>query len=159
DVPAASWTLLSSTSIQAVSPSQAAGTIDVRVVTSGGVSAVATADHFTYSAASSPSISSISPSSAGAAGGSVVSIVGSNFLGATSVKFGSTEASYTAHSATWISAVVPAGTAGSTTITVATPSGTSTGASFTLNSASTPTVSTLSVTSGSTSGGTEVTVL
>src|SRR5205807_4319362 len=54
-VRAASFTVDSSTQITAVSPSQAAGTIDVIVQTPSGASANTSSDNFTYTAASAPS--------------------------------------------------------------------------------------------------------
>src|SRR5262249_33088549 len=71
-LPAASFTVDSGTSITAVAPPQAAGTVDVRVTTPTGISAVASADQFTYSAASAPSLTGVGPTSGGGAGGAVI---------------------------------------------------------------------------------------
>lgn len=72
-----------------------------------------------------PTIASATP--ADAATGATVTITGTGFTGATSVKFGASNAtSYTVDSATQISAVMPAGSAGSAQITVITPNGTAT---------------------------------
>lgn len=63
-----------------------------------------------------PQITGFTPSNAGT--GTSVVITGSNFTGATSVKFGGTNASsFTVNSATQITAVVGAGTSGSISIT------------------------------------------
>ncbi len=48
--PATDVTVTSSTSLTAVAPAGAAGTVDVRVTTPSGTSPVVTADHFTYKA-------------------------------------------------------------------------------------------------------------
>ena len=113
--------LNSATSITAVSPAHAAGTVDVVVTDPGGPSATSSADQFTFGNA--PAVSSLSPTS-GPAGTSVI-ITGANLSGATAVKFGTTAATgFTINSATQISAVAPAGT-GTVDVTVTTPTGTS----------------------------------
>ena len=62
-----------------------------------------------------------------ARGGTSAVITGTNFTGVTAVKFGTVHAtSYVVNSATRITAVAPAGTAGTTVdVTVMTPAGTS----------------------------------
>ncbi|WP_104667012.1 fibronectin type III domain-containing protein [Ensifer adhaerens] len=77
-----------------------------------------------------PTISSVSPTTGSPTGGTSVTITGSGFTGATSVKFGSASAtSFTVDSATQITAVAPAGAAGPADIVVTTGSGTVTLAS------------------------------
>jgi len=71
-----------------------------------------------------PNITSIAPTSGTTAGGTTVTITGTNFTGATAVKFGSTNAtSYTVDSDTQITAVSPAGSAGTMDVTVTTAGG------------------------------------
>ncbi|WP_337004107.1 MULTISPECIES: IPT/TIG domain-containing protein [unclassified Microbacterium] len=71
-----------------------------------------------------PVIAAITP--AGAAATKLVTITGSGFLGATDVKFGATSATdFTVLSEATIVATVPAGSAGTTNVTVVTPVGTS----------------------------------
>jgi uncharacterized repeat protein (TIGR01451 family) len=74
-----------------------------------------------------PSVTNVSPSSGPAAGGTVVTITGAGFTGASTVQFGTAPAtSVTVNSATQITASSPAGAAGSTVdVTVVGPSGTS----------------------------------
>ena len=73
-----------------------------------------------------PTVTGISPVTGSTAGGTTVTITGTNFLGATAVKFGTTQAVFTPPvSATSITATSPAGTAGIVDVTVTTPSGTS----------------------------------
>lgn len=73
-----------------------------------------------------PTVTGISPMSGRTAGGTSVTITGTNFTGATAVKFGTTNAtSYTVNSATQITATSPAGSIGTVDITVTTPGGTS----------------------------------
>jgi len=100
-----------------------------------------------------PAVTAVSPS--GGTIGSSVTISGSNFTGAYSVRFGSTEASFTLTSATSIMATVPSGS-GTVDITVSTGAGTSASAGsandFTYPATS-PVVSALSPPIGTTSGG------
>jgi Bacterial Ig-like domain (group 3)/Bacterial Ig-like domain/IPT/TIG domain len=84
-----------------------------------------------------PAITSLSPTS-GPVGTTVV-IAGSNFTGATAVRFNGTAAdSYVVNSGTQITAVVAAGTT-SGAATVVTPYGTSNGVTFSITSATTST--------------------
>ncbi|MER7757220.1 IPT/TIG domain-containing protein, partial [Kitasatospora sp. NPDC097643] len=104
-VNASSFTVVSDTQITATVPA-GSGTVQVTVVawwwgaTSNGVA-------FTYAVAA-PVIASVSPASGAA--GSVVTLTGSGFTGATAVRFGAVNASsFTVVSATQITATVPAG--------------------------------------------------
>jgi uncharacterized protein (TIGR03437 family) len=82
-----------------------------------------------------PTISGFSPASGGA--GSSVTITGSNFTGATSVKFNGQSASFTVNSSTQITATVP-NCSSSGTISVTTAGGTATsGSSFSVTGCST----------------------
>ena len=71
-----------------------------------------------------PTVTGISPTSGPEAGGTSVTITGTNFTGASAVKFGGSNAVYTVSSATQIITVAPAG-AGMVHITVTTANGTS----------------------------------
>jgi hypothetical protein len=158
---AASFTVISSTQILATSPAQAAGTIDVTVSTPTGTSVVSSSDHFTYNAASAPSVTAVSPTSGSTAGGTVVTITGSGFTGATAVSFGTVAASFTVYTDGSIVATAPAQAAGTVDITVTTPSGTSSTGSadhFTYSAAAAPVVKGILPTSGTTAGGTVVTI-
>lgn len=73
-----------------------------------------------------PSVSSVSPASGPVTGATIVIITGTNLLGATAVTFAGTPATFfNVNSATQISAITPAHTAGTTPVTVTTPAGTS----------------------------------
>lgn len=75
-----------------------------------------------------PTVTSIAPASGPAAGGTAVTITGTNFTGATAVTIGGTSAtSIVVSNATTITAVTPAGTAGARNVVVTTPYGTGTG--------------------------------
>ena len=79
-------------------------------------------------AASAPTVTSISPSSGLTAGGTSVTITGTNFTGATGVTIGGAAATgVTVVNATTITATTPAGTAGAKDVVVTTPGGTGTG--------------------------------
>jgi hypothetical protein len=98
----ASFTVVSNTSIQAVVPVGATtGPISVTNVFGTGVSA----NFFTVNIPGMPTITSFTPTSG--AWGTLVTINGTNFTGATSFKFNGLDASFTIVSATQIVAVVP----------------------------------------------------
>ena len=152
--PATSETVLSATSISAESP---AGTsvVDVTVTAAAGTSPISSADQFTYA----PTVSGLSPTSGPAAGGTLVTIIGTGFTGATAVHFGTTPATnLSVVSDNSLTAKSPAGS-GVVDVTVTTPAGTSTTSladQFTYPSA--PTVSSISPNSGPAAGGTFVTI-
>ena len=111
--PATSFTVNSSTQITAVSPS-GTGTVGVQVTGPGGTSL---ASNFTYSAATS--VNSITPNTGSTSGNTTVEITGTNFTGATAVKFGTQNAtSFTVVNSTKITAVSPVGVAGAVAISV-----------------------------------------
>ena len=119
-----SFTVNGDTSITAVSPAGTTQTVDVTVVNSLGKSAASSADHFMYYA--TPVITGLSAVSGSTRGGTNVIITGSGFTGTTTVAFGSTPAAYfTVSGDTSITAVSPAGAAGTVNITVTNPIGTS----------------------------------
>jgi alpha-tubulin suppressor-like RCC1 family protein len=122
-VAATKFEVKSETSIVATAPAEAAATVDVTVTTPGGTSATGSADHYTYRA--KPAVANLQPNAGTPSGGTTVMISGTSFTGATKVSFGATTAaSFTVISATWISAVSPAGT-GTVNVTVTSAGGTS----------------------------------
>ena len=159
---AASFTVDSASQVTAVSPAHAAGPVDVTVTTAGGTSATLAADVFTFVAPPAPSVSVINPTSGSTAGGTSVTVTGANLSGASDVSFGGTAAaSFTVDSASQVTAVSPAHAAGPVDITVTTSAGTSTTSAadvFTFVAPPAPSVSAINPTSGSTAGGTSVTV-
>ena len=157
--PAATFTVNSATQITVTSPAAvSAGTVDITVTTSSGISATSTADQFAYIAA--PTVTAVSPTGGPIAGGTGVVITGTSFTGATAVKFGATAATaFTVNSATQITATSPAGSAGSVDVTVTTPVGTSaTSAADQYLYAAAPTVTSVSPTGGPTVGGTPIVI-
>jgi hypothetical protein len=85
-----------------------------------------------------------------------VTITGTNLGGATGVSFGGAAAKIAADSGTQITVTSPPGSAGAVSVTVTTPGGTSTG-NFTYVIPA-PAISAISPSSGSTQGGTTVTI-
>ncbi|HTX26183.1 MAG TPA: IPT/TIG domain-containing protein [Streptosporangiaceae bacterium] len=146
------------------------GTVDVDVTTPGGTS---TAGMFTYRSPTPsnsptkprpahPAVTGISPSSGPAAGGTAVTISGTNLSDATSVSFGGVKGMITADSGTRITAKSPPGK-GTVSVTVTTPGGSAGAGKFNYQAASPPpparpTVTGVSPASGPTSGGTSVTI-
>ena len=134
------------TSITATAPSGSAGVAkNVAVTTAGGT--VTSTGVYTYIDA--PTIASVSPSSGPIAGGTSVTITGTNLTGATAVSFGGTTATtFTVNSATSITATAPAHAAGASAVAVTTVGGTATSAGAFSYLASTATLQTLSLSSG-----------
>ena len=95
---ATSYTVSSATQLSATSPA-GTGTVDLTVTTPSGVSATSAADQFSYEAA--PSVSALSPVAGLPAGGTSVSVTGTDFTGASAVHFGAVVATtYTVISST-----------------------------------------------------------
>lgn len=149
----ASYTIDSDTQITAISPAHAAGTVDLTVTTPGGTSATSVADQFTYVAA--PTVTSLGTTAGPTLGGTSVAIVGTGFSTATNVTFGGTPAAaFTINSSISITAIVPAGSAGTVDVRVTTVGGTSaTSAADQFTYVRAPTVTSLTATAGRTSGG------
>ncbi|KAJ5222534.1 uncharacterized protein N7469_008774 [Penicillium citrinum] len=100
-----------------------------------------------------PIISQVIPSSGPIAGGTSVTIVGTNFSNPTSVTFGGTNGTITASTSTTISVISPAHVAGSAQVVVTTGAGSSTQpATFTYVTATLPSITTLTPATGSVSG-------
>lgn len=150
-VSATSFQINSATQITALTPPRAPGSVTVAVVTPGGTITT----NFTYS--SLPTATTLSPTSGTTSGGVTVSINGTNFIGATGVTFGGTNAaSFIVISATQITAVTPARTAGAITVDVITPGGIARASDVFTFVAATPTVTAFTPNSGSTGGGTSI---
>jgi hypothetical protein len=130
--------------------------VAVAVKTPGGTSGAST---FTY-VMPGPVVTGISPVTGPLAGGTVVTVTGTNLGGATSIAFGTvagTAVSCTSSTACTVKA--PAEAAGTVDITVTTPSGTSAkSAADHYTFAPAPALTSISPTSGPTSGGLNVTL-
>ena len=102
--------------IQAIAPA-GTGTVDVRVTTNTGTSAIVPGDQFSY--VSTPVIQSVRPHVGSSLGGNQVTISGADFTNTTAVDFGSTPATdFLVDSPNAITAVTPAHAAGTVDITV-----------------------------------------
>ena len=108
-------------------------------------------------AATPPTITAISPASGAASGGTSVTISGSNFTSPVQVFFGGIAAvSVTFNSSSSVTAIAPGGTAGPVEVQLTNPDGTSATTIFTYIAA--PSITTISPASGSSAGGTLVTI-
>ncbi len=142
--PATSYTVLSDTSIQATVPAGAA-TGPIAVATSGGTGTSATS--FTVTTTVTPSITSFSPPSGTI--GTVVTLTGAGFTGATAVTFnGIAAASFTVMNDTTIQATVPTlATTGAIAVTNSAGTGAS-ATNFTVTAAVFPTITSFSPQTG-----------
>ena len=150
----ATFTVISSTQINAVTPVGTAGAQNVVVTTpSGSATAVGA---FTYTAIA-PTITTVVPNSGPVSGGTLITITGTNFTGATSVTIGGTAAtSFSVVSATQITAVTPVGTVGAKDVAVTTAGGTATFVGGFIYYASGPSITSITPNVGTTDGGTLV---
>jgi hypothetical protein len=147
-------TVVSANSVTAVSP-PGSGVVDVTVTTPAGTSPPSPADQFTYP--NVPTVTLISPNSGTAAGGTTVTITGTNFTSPATVDFGTIPATnVTVLSPTQVTAVSPAGS-GVVDVTVTASgsmSATSPADQFTYG----PTITSVSPRSGPLAGNTPVTI-
>jgi len=148
----------STTSCTGTLPPGQPGTVDlVMSVEDTTVSPVVTADQFTFAAP--PVITKITPAVGPETGGTTVTIRGSNFVGAVSVRFGNkTATAVDVISPSELSVAVPSGS-GSAYVTVSTVAGSSPAnptTRYTFLAA--PTITRISPSSGPTEGGTKVTI-
>jgi len=150
---AASFKVESDTKITAVAPA-GTGAVHVTVTTAkGGNSPIGSPDDFDYR----PAVTTLEPGYGAPAGGTHVTITGTNFNEVSTVEFGSRDAArFKVESETKIIAVAPAGT-GTVDVTVTTAGGTSS-TGFADNFDYRPSVSKLEPSYGSPSGGTHVTI-
>ena len=104
-----------STTITAITPAGTAGAVTVTVAVNGQSGSLA--NGFTYTTA--PVVSSVSPNNGPIAGGTGVTITGTNFAAGATVTFGGTAATnVVVVNSTSITATIPAHAAGAVTVTV-----------------------------------------
>ncbi|MCI0341791.1 MAG: IPT/TIG domain-containing protein [Planctomycetales bacterium] len=154
---ATSVTVTSTTSITCLTPAGTAGAATI-VVTNADGQAATLGSGYTY--VTGPSISSVSPNSGPAAGGTLVTITGTNFAGGATVTVGGSAATtVTVASTTTITCVTPAGAVGSASVTVTNPGpqATTLANGFTYLGG-VPTIATVAPASGPLAGGTLVTI-
>ena len=149
---AAETTFIDVTSLTAVLPAGAVGSVDV-VVTNPDGSSATKADAFGYLP---PVITAVVPVSGSVAGGALVTITGQNFQDGATVTFGGTEAEATFVDATTLTAILPAGAEGTVDVVVTNPDGTSATKADAFQYLAAPVVSAIDPASALTTGGTEV---
>ena len=150
-----------STTITATAPAHAAGAVSVVVTNTDNQSGTLT-NGYTYTNPA-PTVSAISPVSGTTAGGTPVTITGTGFLTGATVKLGGTSATgVSVTNSTTITATTAAHAAGAVDVVVTNTdaqSGTlSQGYTYTTPVNPAPTVSSISPVSGTTAGGTPVTI-
>ncbi|MGF6897551.1 hypothetical protein ABIA39_007924, partial [Nocardia sp. GAS34] len=146
---ATTFTINSDTQITAIVPP---GTGTVNVTVQALLDGTSNPLPYTYGVIV-PTLTSISPASGSAAGGTTVVLTGTNLTGVTAVSFGGTPAaSFTVNSSTQITAVTPAHSAGTVSVTVTAAGGTSNGVAFTYIAV--PVLTAVTPNSGPPSGGT-----
>jgi hypothetical protein len=119
---ASSFAVVDDATIVATSPAHSAGVSAVSVTTPRGKTAASAVAKFTYVAP--PTVSAVTRRAGLASGGSVVTISGTLFAGATAVTFGGVPAaSFTVSSTKKITAVTPAHAAGLVDVAVVTEGG------------------------------------
>ncbi len=124
-VPGTHVTPVSATEVTALSPA-GTGPVDVTVTTPGGTSTATSKGTFTYLAGSPvPTVTGVSPDAGSTAGGTTVTITGTNLAGATAVEFGTKAGTITADTPTSITATSPAESVSMVDVTVTTANGTS----------------------------------
>ncbi|MFI1952075.1 IPT/TIG domain-containing protein [Streptomyces xinghaiensis] len=124
--PAASFTVVSATRIDAVAPAGSPGPVAVTVTTPGG-----TSNSLTYTWAPAAVLSDAVPAAGPTSGGTIVTLTGSGLTLTGTVAFGGDSAAFTVVSDTLATAVSPPGAAGTVAVTVTTPGGTSNGVPYT----------------------------
>jgi hypothetical protein len=146
-VPAASFTIVSDTEIRATVGVGASGTVRVSAPTGD-------ADRERFTFLTPPTITSFAPTSVSV--GTTITIQGTNFLGATSVKIGGVEATlFAVNSDTRITAIIPAG-ATNGTVSVQTPAGIAVRSGLTFQQG--PSITSFSVSDGAASMGDTVVI-
>jgi hypothetical protein len=79
--PTSNFTVNRANSIIVIAPAHAAGLVDIRVTTPGGITPIVVADQFTFTGTSVPVVTNVSPSTGQA--GTIVTITGAGFTGVT----------------------------------------------------------------------------
>ncbi|RZS36407.1 IPT/TIG domain-containing protein [Herbihabitans rhizosphaerae] len=118
DVPATVGTV-TATSLTCTAPAGAVGTVHITVTTDGGTSAESDADEYTFLAR--PTVTALNPNTGPIAGGTTVTVTGTNLASATSARFGTgAQLPVTEVAATSLKVVSPAGAAGDVHVVVRT---------------------------------------
>jgi hypothetical protein len=152
------FTKISDTGLKLTLPVHAAGEVDIRVTTAGGITPVGSDARFGYVAPPAPVAGAVTPSSGTAALVNTVLIDGTNFTAATKVTGNGTVLRFVKVSATQVRVTVPAQSAGQVALVVTTPGGSTQPVGFTVVPAPVPAISNLSASTGLTTVATTVTI-
>ncbi len=152
-VPATRVTVDSPIAVTATAPAHAAGVVDVVATASNGTTSLT--GSFTFVAP--PSISTVSPATGSNAGGTSVTLTGTNLAAASAVSFGGVSGTITADSANSVTVTTPPHATGTVDVVITTPYGSDTDqGAFTYGPA--PVVMSLTPASGTSAGGNTVTI-
>ena len=149
---------VSATQLTARTPAVPAGARDVRITNPDGQSATRTGA-FTYASAAAPTLTAVSPASGPTAGGTVITVTGTNFAAGASVTVGGVASTgVTVVSSTQIRATTPAGSTGAKAVQVTNPSGLSASLAngFSYTGAAVLSITSITPASGPTTGNTPV---
>ena len=151
--------ITSSTSVTATTPAAVASTVNVVITNTDGQSGTLTAGYTYVSPNPAPTVTAISPVSGSTSGGTAITVYGTGFLSGATLTLGTAATNVNIINSTSLTATTAAHTAGVTNVTVTNTDG----QSGTLSNAYTytnpaPTVSTISPSSGTTGGGTPITI-
>ena len=152
----------SDTQLTVISPAAAQPeAVEVTVVTPLGTSPAAAATQFTYAQPAAPKVAAVTPASGGLSGGTLVTVTGSGFTGATAVTFAANQGfGLVIESDSRLIVYSPAAPGpGTVGVAVVTPEGTSpAGAEFTYAENPPPQVTAVNPPTGGPAGGTRVTI-
>lgn len=149
-------TFINGTELHALTPAHAAGAVNV-VVTNPDSQSATLSGGFSYNVA--PTIASASPIAGSAAGGTAVTITGTSFQSGANVSFGGANSGAVTYvSSTQLKAVTPAHAAGTVDIVVTNPDRQAATLAGGFTYSTSPTVSTISPSSGPATGGTSVVI-
>ena len=160
--PGTGFVINSPTQITVTTPAGVSGGAAVNVTTPTGAGISSVTFTFGSTSVSTPAIGAVSPTNGTTSGGTAVTITGLNFTGATGVTFnGVAGTGFVVNSDTQITVTSPSGTAGAISIAVLSPNGSGTATNiytYVAPPVVVPTITGLSPSTGTTVGGTSVTV-
>lgn len=162
---ASSFTVVDDTTITAVAPARSAGLVNIYVDGPGGANPNQASSWYTYQTppTNPPTVASLTPNIGPVEGGTTVTITGTGFLTASSVKFGQTNASFQMVNDTTIVATAPARPEGLVNVWVTNGVGTNSNQqsswySYRVITGPAPTVTAVGPNKGPAAGGTAVTI-
>ena len=154
-VAAASFTVVSPTSITTVTPAGTSGSQTVAVTTAGGTASKVIA--FTYNT-SLPTFALVSPNAGPLVGASAITITGTNLANVVSVTIGGYESTSVVATATQVTALTPANSAGAKNIVLTTSDGLTVTAPSAFTYLAVPSITSVSPFTGPTAGATTITI-